>query len=170
MGACSSNKQIQPPDVTALRAALEAEKQKSVEQQNLLRFKIEVMVNMLAMEEKKNETATKRIETLKWAMLEQGVSEQRLLQILSHSTQSIDDSRADSNVNVRMSVGDLSGAILRTAAEFGKFRNDIIYSFATQDGKLVNSLTVDEFMKQLYTVTEDLCKSDIQVSYKIVQW
>jgi hypothetical protein len=45
--------------------------QKSKEQLNLYRFKIEVMANMLSVEEKKMEAAVKRLETLKLAMLTQ---------------------------------------------------------------------------------------------------
>jgi hypothetical protein len=155
---CDSSKPLPPgPDLAELRAALEAEKEKSVEQQNLLRFKVEVMVNMIAMEEKKNETATKRIETMKWAMLESGMSEQKLQQMLGNPDQTMQGAKP------KPAAVDLSGAMSRTAAEFGKFRNDILYAFATEDGRLVNTLGTDEFMKQLYTVTEDLSKADIQV-------
>ena len=149
-------------EATQLKSALSAEKLKSTEQQNLLRFKVEVMVNMLAMEEKKTETTTKRIEKLKCIMLDQGISEQRLMHMLENPDERRKRMEDSSNGVAPQSV-DLSGSLSRTAAEFDRFRNDIVFSFASVDGKLANTLRTAEFSKQLYTVTEDLSKADIQV-------
>jgi hypothetical protein len=165
---CGGSKGSNDGLIAELRAALEQEQLRSAEQQNLLRFKIEVMVNMLAMEEKKNDATSKRLETLKWVLLQQGISEQKLLHILSQQEKN-GDSMGDSaakfgdEIKASKSLIDLSGAISRTSEEFGNFRNDIIYSFADNTGKIVNCLTTDQFMRQLFTVTENLSKADIQV-------
>ena len=142
----------------------EAEVARNTEQKNLLRFKVEVLINMLAIEEKKMGSLTKRIEVLKWTMLSNGVNEDGLNGILK----TIPDARMITNGDEKSptpahmtSAIDLGGAIERLAGEFVTNKRDIVQSFADDDGKVVTSLTRDEFMRQLYAATEHISKADI---------
>jgi hypothetical protein len=149
-------------------------KLKFEEQQNLLRFKIEVLVNMLGIEEKKSESLTKRVETLKWILLTQGVSEQTLTTIVQNSDTSTSTSKVDNNLmnnvekniaNKNISMIDLSGSISRMKEEFDRYPEDILKAFAETDGKIISNITIEDFMKQLFTTTEKISKSDIQVLF-----
>jgi hypothetical protein len=167
MGCGSSADDVR---VARLLAELEETKTKAGEQQNLLRFKVEVLVNMLAMEEKKSESIEKRVETLKWLLHSQGVAEQTLTSILLNAEKADQETRANMMGSVERSISfrnvglvDLAGAMSRAQEEFALYRTDIISAFAGEDGKVVASLTNDDFMKQLYQVTEKLSKADIQV-------
>ncbi len=171
------------PDVLDLQRALEEEQRRALEQQNLLRFKVEVMVNMLAMEEKKNEITSKRVETLKYLLIQQGISEQAFTVAISSSVlhEASGDQRSSqdllatinsrkSKVDDWSSIGmiDIAGTIDRVAEEFVANKRDIFCAFADDaDGKVVPSIPNDEFIKKLYTVTEKLSKRDIQVLYVI---
>ena len=168
MGCGSSTDDVR---VARLLSELEDSKTKANEQQNLLRFKIEVLVNMLAMEEKKSESVEKRVETLKWLLHSQGVAEQTLTSILLNAEKTDEESREGLLGSVERSISfrnvglvDLAGALSRALEEFELYKTDIIPAFAGEDGKVVTSLSNDEFMRQLYTVTEKLSKADIQVS------
>ena len=178
MGCGGSKGAVDSAELLRLMRELQDVKNKSNEQQNLLRFKIEVLVNMLGIEEKKNETTEKRLETLKWMLHEQGVKEQTLTKILLNAEKDRTELEAEGALQGHESlisaaqrsisfhnIGlvDLSGAIERTRKEFELFKGDIIAAFAEEDGKLVPSLDSTEFMKQLYVVTEKLTKGDIQV-------
>ena len=153
-----------------LTLELQETKAKANEQQNLLRYKIEVMVNMLAMEEKKSESVTKRVETLKWLLHELGVAEKTLTSILVNAEEADNETRRNMAGSVERTISfrniglvDLAGALSRTQDEFARNKTSIIPAFADEEGKLVANLSNDEFMKQLYTVTEDITKADIQV-------
>jgi hypothetical protein len=166
MGCGSSSEDV----VRRLERELEDSKTKASEQQNLLRFKIEVLVNMLAMEEKKSESVEKRVETLKWLLHSQGVAEQTLTSILLNADKVDQETRAGMVGSVERSISfrnvglvDLAGALSRAQEEFELYKADIFPAFADEEGKVVATLTNDEFMKQLYTVTEKLSKADIQV-------
>ena len=142
----------------------EEELARSAEQRNLLRFKVEVLINMLAIEDKKMGSLTKRLEVLKWTMLSQGVSEDGLNNILKTfpTTLVTSDSSSRSPINQNIpSAYDLSGAIERLQIEFSTNKKDIVQSFADDEGKIMTSLSKDEFMRQLYAATETISKSDI---------
>lgn len=81
MGACQSTSAISEEEYERIRQELLATQQKANEQHNLLRFKIEVLVNMLGIEEKKSDGLSKRLETLKWILNSQGVSEETMKRI-----------------------------------------------------------------------------------------
>ena len=147
-----------------LIAEHESEVTRNTEQKNLLRFKVEVLINMLAIEEKKKESLTKRIEVMKWTMLSNGVNEDGLNGILK----TIPDARTITNGDERSpapahltSAIDLGGAIERLGNEFVTNKRDIVQSFADEDGKVVTSLSRDQFMRQLYAATEHVSKADI---------
>lgn len=160
----------QQEEINSLQLLLKDSQLSAAEQQNLLRFKIEVLVNMLAMEEKKSASTTKRLETMKWLIHSQGVSEQTLTDILKQSEENNGEmpgvtSPKSGEVMYRGApLIDLSGAIERMFVEFESFRNDILHAFAEEDGKIVTQLEVEDFSKQLYTVTQNVSKTDIHVS------
>jgi hypothetical protein len=174
MGCGSSIDDVQ---LERLRRELHDSKLRASEQQNLLRFKIEVLVNMLAAEEKKSEADTKRIETLKWLLYKEGVAtEDKLTSLLIKADGAETDTDRDNLLTSSLERGksfrnielvDISGALSRVREEFELYKTDIIPAFAGEDGKVVVSLSVNDFMKQLYVVTEKLSKADIQVIYTV---
>lgn len=169
---CTQSKPNDPEDLALLKQLLDDAQTSANEQQNLLRFKIEVLVNMLAMEEKKSESTNKRLETLKWLMHSQGVSEQTLTDIMKNSEDMYNEKMNEgSEGNVSSNRGarliDLSGAIARMTEDFKEFREEILHSFAEIDGKIVANLTTEEFSKQLYVVTDKVSKTDIHVTFFI---
>jgi hypothetical protein len=168
MGCAQSKQNGSMDELALLKQLLDDSQTAANEQQNLLRFKIEVLVNMLAMEEKKSETTNKRLETLKWLMHSQGVSEQTLTDILKNSEDIYNEKQNEGSDGTALSsrgnrLIDLSGAIARMTEDFKDFREDILHSFAEMDGKIVANLTTEEFSKQLYVVTDKVSKTDIHV-------
>jgi hypothetical protein len=140
--------------------------EKTVEQSNLLRFKVEILINMLAIEEKKLETVNKRLEALKWVLLSQGVSQNSLNKLLTGA----DNSKTDKNPQLNLSSNflaecDLTGAMKRMELDFEKFREGIIHCFADDDGRVIPSLSREEFIRQVYSVTEHISKIDAQVIF-----
>lgn len=140
---------------------LTEQKDKAVEQGNLVRFKVEVLINMLAIEEKKIETSEKRLEALKWVLLSQGVSQNTVANLIDGSVDNIKGLRV--SLEKKLADFDMSTAISRMATDFEMFRTDIIQTFADEDGKIVATLSRDEFMRQLYSVTEHVSKNDCQL-------
>lgn len=169
MGAiCSSNaavakQEVFDPKDYMLVSDYDMEIAKSSEQKNLLRFKVEVLINMLAIEEKKMGSLTKRIEALKWTMLSKGVTEDGLDNIFKSlpDVPSKNDGQKTSPGKMAAAL-DFGGAIQRLAAEFVTNKKDIVQSFADDEGKVVTTLNRDEFMRQLYAATEHVSKADIQ--------
>lgn len=161
---CALSKLKYEETLAELRANFELmkeAKEKAQEQGNLLRFKVEVMVNMLAIDEKKIETAEKRLEALKWVLLSQGISQHSVTKLLEGSVDQIKGQRL--SLERKVAEFDMTGALSKMARDFDLFRSDIFQSFADEDGKIVASLSRDEFMRQLYSVTEHVSKSDVQV-------
>ena len=170
MGCGSSS--VDESRLVALTAELQDSKLKANEQQNLLRFKVEVLVNMLAMEEKKSKIDSERVEKLKYLLAQghQGLTEESITSLLVKAEMTDQDLRNSLSGSIERSASfrnvglvDLAGALSRAQEDFNDFRTDIIPAFAEEDGKVVVSLSNDEFMKQLYSVTDKLTKADIQV-------
>lgn len=162
MGCASSD--LQGQNLLQQRRLEELEL-KNHEQQNLLRFKVEVLVNMLAVEERKNELSGKRIDTLKWLLYSQGVNEEALTKIVS-KLEHEPDARSSTDQRQLLHAAriiDLTGALTRMRDEFEAFKEDIIRAFASEEGKIVPSLPAEEFMKQVYTVTEHITKADLHI-------
>ena len=91
-----------------LRLAVQTAKEQrqgAEEQSNLLRFKVEVLAQLLAVEEKKRDVARRRLEASKLLALSQGVSAARLSQLLDTSAEG--------------DVVDLAGALIRMQEECG---------------------------------------------------
>ena len=108
----------------------------SLEQSNLLKFKIEVLINMLALEEKKS---------------------QRMMAMLSQRS-----GEGNPNDNTDDSQLDMIGAMDRMRFEFRDNRSNIIKSFADEDGNVVACMSRDEFQRQLYASTESVSKADVR--------
>src|SRR5690606_33484627 len=106
----------------------------------------------------------------KWLMHSQGVSEQTLTDIFKSSEHEYNEKQSNSNATTGeiafrgARLIDLSGAIDRMTDDFNVCRVDILHCFAESDGKIIAQLDVEYFSKQLYTVTEKVSKTDIQVS------
>jgi len=170
MGCTASSHAHSEEELRELREYLKQVETKSHEQQNLLRFKVEVLVNMLAVEEKRNEASSKRLETLKWLLHAQGVNEDSLSQLMNTSVEGEDAKESIQNIVSKSQLlkssrmADLTGAMQRMREEFELFREDILHAFAESDGKIIPHLPTNDFMKQVYTVTENISKSDLQVS------
>lgn len=144
-----------------LQKEFELKEQKNTEQMNLLRFKIEVLVQMLAMEEKKLESSVKRLEALKWVMLTQGFSEHTMSNLLRASKK--EGNEDDEKSLLVTSAFDLSGAINRLLAEMKTSKNQIIEAFADNTGKIIPALSREQFIRLLFAATTTITKSDVQV-------
>ncbi len=163
MGCGSSHLQDQ---LMAYQRRMQELESKNHEQQNLLRFKVEVLINMLAVEEKRSELNTKRIDTLKWLLYSQGVTEETLASIVSRF-EADDSLQSEDKRGLLQSAKlvDLSGALSRMSAEFELYKEDIVRALANEEGKIIPILPANDFMKQIYTVTENISKSDLYVIY-----
>jgi hypothetical protein len=157
-------------NVVTLEKELLSSEQKSKEQLNLYRFKIEVMANMLSVEEKKLESTVKRLETLKLAMLTQGFSDKAMNSLLRKNGAGVGTGTGSSTTDkdaektIFMASGfDLSGAIGRLSEEMGTRAEDVIYAFANKQGKLLSHVSRDDFSRYLYNATQTLSKGDVQV-------
>ena len=103
---------------------------------------------MLATEEKRAEITENRLSTLKILVASKGIDENVLLS-------------GDSNPTLQV---DIDGAIQRMSEQFSLYRVDIIQAFADSEGKIVTIINYDEFMKQIYSVTdENISTTDLQV-------
>lgn len=103
---------------------------------------------MLATEEKRAEVTENRLSTLKMLVSSKGIDEKFLL---------------SGNSNPTLQV-DIDGAIQRMVEQFSLYRVDIIQAFADSEGKIITTISYDDFMKQIYTVTdENITTTDIQV-------
>jgi hypothetical protein len=160
MGCTASNDAHLLKELNDLKEYLRQQETKTHEQQNLLRFKIEVLVNMLAVEEKRNDSTTKRLNTLKWLLHSQGVNENSVTKILN-------DLEKDGKLNLENSlptqIMDLTGAIERMREEFNDHRTDIVHCYALSNGKLISTLPVKEFIEQTFQVTEKISQIDLKL-------
>jgi hypothetical protein len=147
--------------IELLQCNLEKVETQFNEQLNLYRFKIEVLVQMLAIEEKKQQAIVKRLEILKLALLNQGVSNTTMTSILAQAADST--SSRDEKSILLTSAFDLSGAMGRMAEEMISGADDIIFSFADAEGKIVSALPREDFMRYLYNATDSLTKADVQI-------
>ncbi|RYG58939.1 hypothetical protein EON64_20775, partial [archaeon] len=133
------------------------------EQENLLRFKTEVLVNLLSVEEQRNEVNNKRIETLKWLLYSQGVNEDMLTNIVVklEAGEQGEGQQGRQRLLTHPRLLDLQGAIQRMTSEFELYKEDIVRVLATEDGKIIPSLSSEDFMRQVFSVTEHVSKSDL---------
>jgi hypothetical protein len=58
---------------------------------------------------------------------------------------------------------DLNGAFTRMEAEFSCNRDTILAGFADEEGRICNCLHREEFMRKLFSVTDELTRGDVQV-------
>ena len=168
MGCTASNDAKNLHDLEELREYIRQQELKATEQQNLLRFKIEVLVNMLAVEEKRSELTNKRLDTLKWLIHSQGVTEEAITKILNNLEKdgkiSLDSSLTFTNqFQNTLQLMDLSGAIDRMREDFRNYRDDLLHCYALSNGRLMSSLPTKDFIEQTYNVTEKVSKADLKI-------
>lgn len=144
---------------------------KNSEQQNLLRFKIEVLVNMLAVEEKKNQALMERYEVLRYELLENGVDEDKLTSLFRDAVQSVGGTSLSLKANdqeqiyqtIERARSDLSAAMAHVQDEFSLYKTDIITALADEQGRFDPTLRHLDFMKRLYMATDHISRDDIEV-------
>ena len=123
---------------------------KANEQINLLRFKVEVLLEMLSIEEKKYTTTAKRLDALKWAIANDCVEVTR---------------KPQSAINM-----DISGAMERMLNEFNKNAEGILIKFADLSGEIPASLDSTSFTNTLISCTSpELNVADIEVNSYLMQ-
>jgi hypothetical protein len=127
------------------------------EQMNLLRYKVELLLTMLAMEEKSKEVLSNRVETLKWVILSQGTSEEQINELLEKYTKGQSVSSEDINFDI-----DISSAFSKIRAAFETSKEQIINTLIDEDGNIIFNLTKDQFIEKLSFVTT-LHKKDLHV-------
>lgn len=154
--------------IEQLRQQMEQDKIKAHEQQNLLRFKVEVLVNMLAVEEKRSEEHAKRIDTMQWLLAKQGLNEETLGQMLialdEKTREKFHSSMASSKLSEKSLLPDVGTVVDKMRDEFTNNRDDILHAFSRSDGKIVSIVPVETFIKQICEVTETLTPMDAKVS------
>ena len=92
-------------------------------------------------------------------MLTQGVGEKTLAAMQSKSGAS-----TPKHGDVLLaSEFDLNGCFDRMRKEFKTSRDAILAGFADEEGRICNSMSRDEFMRKLFSVTEEVTRSDVQV-------
>eukprot|EP01041_Mallomonas_annulata_P009174 gene9174-19007_t len=129
--------------------ALQGIEQKKYEQINLLRFKVEVLVQMLGIEESKQATLAKRIEALKWAMLAQGWSERSMDNMLKTLVASNDGSIEYKKKIELLSSCDLSTSISTTTEVINTSGDSFLRSFADDNGRILPVLSRNDFTQKL---------------------
>lgn len=144
--------------IDELRLQLKNQETKSHEEENLLRFKVEVLVNMLTVEEQRNEIATKRLETLKWL-----VSTSNDLDSVRQLLHSAEERQAFDSIVQQSANAEIGEAVEMMRRDFAAFKEDIFTALAAEDGHIVSSLPRLDFMKQVYSATEHIQKSELQL-------
>ena len=141
---------------------------KTAEQLNLLRFKTEVLVNMLAIEEGKNSVNAKRIEVLKTALVhEKGITSQSnehdLKNLMGTNTVDSPSSSGPNDTGSLLLSFDISGAINTfngildnmQAKNVNSNNNSFIFEwFADPEGKLITVLDRVKFTQILSEKTK----------------
>jgi len=136
------------------------------EQNNLLRYKIEVLVNMLALEETKYEAQSRRLESLKlMLMTTPGIVDMNKSSAVNSSASiDLNPNIKYSKRNFELFAQNMMSALDKMQQEYSTSRIDILHAFADNSGKVCPSLNREDFMRQLYHSTTDrLNKSDVQV-------
>lgn len=136
----------------------------------ICRLKYEVLVNMLAMEEKKVEDQAKRVEALKWTILSRGLSEDSFNNQMNNineqnSPRANDDMVANANAkntnkNKKSEISKLGGfeaitrdmkaSLLQLSEECKTHQESILHAFTDEHGKIVVDLNRSVFMSQLF--------------------
>jgi hypothetical protein len=140
-------------EIARLRQEIDRLETKSKEEQNLLRYKVEVLLNMVALEEQKNALLSRRVESVKLILLNQGISEDGVKSMMTNRiTNNFDNIAVDTSV-----------ALDKMKIEFQGAKDEIISSFADLNGKIIDFMTKDHFVRRLYSCTETLSKEEVQL-------
>jgi len=115
-----------------------------------------VLLNMVALEEQKNNLLSKRVETVKLILLNQGISEEGVKSVMTNRLNNITNNLDE--MAIEMSV-----ALDKMRTEFHEAKDEIIASFADVNGKIVDFMPTDHFIRRLYSCTETLSKEEVQL-------
>jgi hypothetical protein len=138
------------------------EAKQSIERINLVRLKNEVLLSMLAIEQRKNESNENRLEALKWAVITEsdklGISLKNRLQ-----------SNSDDDVTKKMPVCsqmDLSGSIFRFKKVLSNSTQNLFLLFSDQnDGKILPIMSRELFITKLMASFPGIDQTDLEVTY-----
>jgi hypothetical protein len=128
----------------------------SHDQINILKYKIELLLTMLAMEEKSKDVISKRIETMKWMLVSQGKSEQQIEELFSNYRD-----KNHTFVDLDCDI-EISSAIEKMQLFFKESRGLIIESLADEHGNIILHLPRETFITELESIS-NLSRKDLQV-------
>lgn len=117
----------------------------SEEQGNLLRFKVEVMVQMLGVEEQRCATLQTRLEASKYLALSQGLSDGKVQGLLGAPSDG---------------APDVGGAIARMGEEMALRAGEIARSFADAEDRVSAGMPLQAFARHLFCATERVSRQD----------
>jgi hypothetical protein len=116
---------------------------------NLLRYRVDLLMTMLAISEKGKETLQGRVDTLKQLILTQGASEQQLAEMLAQQTGASGETLLDISFDL-----DLASAFDHMRISFQTSQFEIVRSLSDPTGVLQPVLPKDEFIERLAGSTE----------------
>jgi len=131
------------------------------EQINILKYKIELLLTILAMEDKSKDVINGRMEAMKCMLVSEGQSAQYLEELFSQYNTAHSPSTIDLNYDI-----DIANAIemTRNAFEKNHVRDEIVQAFVDEEGTLRLSVSREEFVERLEaTTTIHLPTKDLQV-------
>lgn len=126
----------------------------SREELNVLRYEIEILLTMLAMEEKSKDIISKRLEAAKLIIMSQGNSQQQLDDVIS-ATLSQNTSCLEYEIEI-------SSAIEKMKKSFVTLQKDIVEAFLDGEGNVLISLSRDAFIEKLSTITTNQSKRELE--------
>ena len=133
------------------------EPQDNNEQLNLLRYKIELLLTMLAMEEKSKEVVSNRLETMKWMLVSQGTSESQMEELMSQYGKD----RVPMTFNLEEDI-DMASVIEKMKNYFKSFKSEIVTYLVDGDGNMILNLTREDFVIKMSALV-DLTKKELMV-------
>jgi hypothetical protein len=182
MGCCQSKNDDaeQLLRIKELKEEIASSKARTKEQHDIIRFKIEVLVKMLATEEKKTATIQKRLETLRFLMTHQ-LDHDTLSNLM---TQRTDVQLGGANPNQSLTASFELATCMRTSTQLATLQDEspvitafvnlkkdyaahkkaIFHCFADEEGSMESRLPLESFCKDLYTVLEFTKKPELQVA------
>lgn len=127
------------------------------EQINVLQYKIELLLTMLAMEDKSKEIVLNRMEAMKFMLISEGQSAQQLEELFNQYS-----AHSPTMIDLNYDI-DISNAIEKTQIAFETNRDEIIHTFVDDFGSLRVSMSREEFIKALEAVNIKLSTKDLQI-------
>ena len=110
----------------------------------------------------------KRIDAMNFTMFKNGITEKSVQDIVMKDNPIININTDKTTELNPIDFVVLKGAILRMSQDFSKYRADIIQVFALDDSRIISTIKSEDFMKQLFTVTDTVTKTDLKVIIIII--